>query len=115
MNRNRRNHTRVPLPRQPDWTKTADFVLAPLTGYDANRVRSSHIGNRLDELNEVAQITVTAACTDKAVQYLANKGKTYVVFGFGNGRLGRGYTAEDFGTAGVVQTEEGYDYSAIYD
>jgi hypothetical protein len=106
---------RKAIPEQAEWTKHADFVIAPLSAIDAADVRRSFIGQQLDSLNTVATITVVAACTNRGCDYLAKRGKKYIVLGFGEGKIGLGCNEAHFGTAGIIRGSGSYDLDVQFE
>jgi hypothetical protein len=88
----------------------------PLANFDTdNLLLTRPIGRRLNQHEELTRrVTVTAAGTKRACQYLASKGKRIVIMEFGNGKIGVGCGIDEFGTAGIVRGQTVYDYEATY-
>jgi hypothetical protein len=98
---------RQPIPGQDKTTSDADFVASPLPTHTKVAMEQSVIGGLVDTHSKISKITLIAACTTHANEFLNNRIKNYVVFGYGIGSIGEGCSENHFGTAGIMrQTKE---------
>ena len=112
MNLNRKHPppSRVPIPGMGEWTKDADFIVSGLTKREMENIERTDIGDSSQYVQNLCRINFAAACTEKAVQYMKQHMSRIIVFGFGDGKLGRDCLAADFGTAGIARDYRSYHW-----
>ena len=76
-----------------------DIILSPPPQFEQTNLRKCYIGKQLQSSTAIADITFVAGCTIRGAKALSTHVTEYVIYGFGNGRLGRDADENDWGTA----------------
>ena len=85
-------------------SRFADIILSPLPQFDQNNLRNCYIGTQLQSNTAIADVTFVAGCTIRGAKALSTHVTEYVIYGYGNGRLGRDADENDWGTAFCIDS-----------
>ena len=92
---------RKPITKDDPSSAHADIITSPLPVFEQTHLLSCYVGQALNEVTSVDNVTIVAGCTGKGQLALGSGVYAYIVYGFGEGKLGFGTNECDWGTAFV--------------
>jgi hypothetical protein len=89
---------RKPITKDDPSSADADIVTSPLPVFEQTHLLS-YIGQSLNEVTSVDDVTIVAGCTGQGQLALGSGIYAYFVYGFGEGKVGFGSDEGDWGSA----------------
>jgi hypothetical protein len=98
----RRSDRRKPIHKNNPNTAHADIITSPLPIFEQRNLLTCLVGQTINEMTPVENVTMVAGCTDHGAEHIASGVGCYLVHGFGEGVLGAGAGEDDWGSAFTV-------------
>jgi len=98
--------TRKPIKKNEPWTAACDIITSPLPLFEQQNILKPDcvFGQTINVMSPAKDITMVAGCTVRGANHLGRGIKSYIVYGFGEGKVGHGTSQEDWETAMIVNT-----------